>query len=239
MAKRKERPQAGIPEWMVTFGDMMSLLLCFFIMLFALSTITPIKWEAFVETMNFKMGYAGTSRIPSQSNRPSAALGSVSERARRQAAMTGGQPTPGRAGEFQHRQTIQPDGDPVKGGLIRFELGSNQLSNQAKRDLEALLQELKKSSNKIKIEGYVSPAEEEDGIFSRGIYLANSRASEVMNYLIELGLRRDYFEIGFSSKGPNRAVLPPGSNPRFAGASAAVYLINGRPRPAQMPEPED
>jgi len=231
MAKRQKREPAGIPEWMVTFGDMMSLLLCFFIMLFALSTITPIKWEAFVETLNFKMGYAGTSRIPSQSNRPSAALGSVSERARRQAAMTGGQPTPGRAGEFLNRQTIQPDGDPAKGGLIRFELGSDQLDEQAERDLEALLPVLEKSSNKIKVEGYVSPAEEEDGIFSRGIYLANARANRVAEHLISLGLRKDYFEIGFSPRGPNRAVLPSGSNPRLAGASAAVYLINGRPRP--------
>ncbi|MCL2709818.1 MAG: OmpA family protein [Planctomycetaceae bacterium] len=237
MAKRKKREPAGIPEWMVTFGDMMSLLLCFFIMLFAMSTITPIKWEAFVETQNMKMGYAGTSRIPSQSNKPSAALGSVSERARRQAAMTGGQPTPGRAGDFLNRQTIQPDGTPVKGGLIRFELGSDQLDEQAKQDLAALLPALEKSSNKIKIEGYVSPAEEEDGFFSRGIYLANSRANEVMNYLVELGLRRDHFEIGFSPKGPNRAVLPSGSNPRLSGASAAVYLINGRPRPIQEPEP--
>jgi len=145
--------------------------------------------------------------------------------------MTGGQPTPGPAGDFQDRQTIQPDGDLVKGGLVRFELGSEQLNDRAKWDLEALLPVLERSSNKIKVEGYVSPAEEEDGTFSRGIYLANARAIEVTNYLIELGLRREYFEIGISSRGPNRAVLPPGSNPRLAGASAAVYLINGRPRP--------
>jgi len=125
MARRKKREPAGIPEWMCTFGDMMSLLLCFFIMLFALSQITPIKWEAFVETLQARMGYAGMSRIPSTDNRPSAALGSVSERARRTAALTGGQPDPGRAGDFEHRQTIREDGDLVRGGLIRFELGSD------------------------------------------------------------------------------------------------------------------
>ena len=31
--KKKHKQEKGIPEWVVTFGDMMSLLLCFFILL--------------------------------------------------------------------------------------------------------------------------------------------------------------------------------------------------------------
>ncbi|MFH1744414.1 MAG: flagellar motor protein MotB [bacterium] len=42
--KRKEEPKAGAPEWMCTFSDMMSLLLCFFVLLFALSTIEEKKF---------------------------------------------------------------------------------------------------------------------------------------------------------------------------------------------------
>jgi len=232
MAKRKKREPAGIPEWMVTFGDMMSLLLCFFIMLFALSTITPIKWEAFVETMNYKMGYAGPSRVESQSNKPSAALGSVSERSRRNAAQTGGQPDPGPSGEYRNVQTPSVDGTPVKGGLIRFESGSDRLDDHGKQGLEILLDTLLKSSNKIKVEGYVSPAEEAEGIFSRGIYLANARAHNVTNHLVSLGVKREHIEMGISATGPNRAILPEGTNPRLAGSSAAVYLISGSARSA-------
>ncbi|PKK91376.1 MAG: hypothetical protein CVV64_06315 [Candidatus Wallbacteria bacterium HGW-Wallbacteria-1] len=39
-AKRKpEEPKAGAPEYMLTYGDMMTLLLCFFVLLFSFSTI--------------------------------------------------------------------------------------------------------------------------------------------------------------------------------------------------------
>ena len=235
MGKRKKPEPAGIPEWMVTFGDMMSLLLCFFIMLFAMSTITPVKWEAFIETQQWKMGYSGRSRTPSQQNKPSAALSANSEMSRRNAALTGGQPDPGRSGEFKNRQTIMPDGDPVKGGLIRFEFGSGELNEKAKSDLAVVLPALLKSTNKICVTGYVSPAEEEGGIFSRGTYLAQRRARNVVDHLVSLGLREEFFQIGISTSIPNRAVLPRGTPPRLAGASAAVYLISRTARSTEEP----
>lgn len=53
MAKRKEdAPPAGAPAWMATFSDLMNLLLCFFVMLFAMSTIEEDKLAAFVAAMN-------------------------------------------------------------------------------------------------------------------------------------------------------------------------------------------
>ena len=33
MALKKKEAPAGAPEWVLTYGDMMSLLLCFFILL--------------------------------------------------------------------------------------------------------------------------------------------------------------------------------------------------------------
>jgi len=231
MARRKKDEGGGVPEWMCTFGDMMSLLLCFFIMLFSLSIITPIKWEAFIETLQRRMGYSGSSQTPSNDNKPSAALGSTSERSRRTAALSGGQPTPGQAGEFQTTQTIRPDGDKVKGGLIRFDLGSDILNEQAESDLEALLQVLSSSPNKIGIVGHVSPGEEGGEIYSRGDFLAQKRTVVVMEHLISLGLQENFFQTSISTDIPNRAVLPRGTNPRLVGASVAVYLIKGTVRP--------
>ena len=47
MAKKKqeEAPPAGSPAWMATFSDLMNLLLCFFILLFASSTIDAEKLQ--------------------------------------------------------------------------------------------------------------------------------------------------------------------------------------------------
>ena len=214
---------------------MMSLLLCFFIMLFAMSTITPIKWEAFIEVQQMKMGFSGQSRTLSQNKLPFAATNSSPEMSRRTAALTGGQPEPGRAGDAKNRSTIRSDGDLVKGGLIRFELRSAVLTAQAKSDLEALLKPLSKSSSKIAVVGYVAPAEEEGGSFSRGIYLAQARAVNVTEHLVKLGLSKNFFVISISTSIPDRAILRPDESPQLAGASAAVYLIANTARPVGTP----
>lgn len=46
MARRKEEPQQISKEWMNTFADLMNLLLCFFVLLFAMSTVDVQKFEA-------------------------------------------------------------------------------------------------------------------------------------------------------------------------------------------------
>ena len=46
MAKRKpETPKPGSPAWMATFSDLMNLLLCFFVLLFSMSTVDAQKFE--------------------------------------------------------------------------------------------------------------------------------------------------------------------------------------------------
>ena len=45
MAKKKQEecPPAGSPAWMATYGDMMTLLLCFYVLLFSMSTVDAQK----------------------------------------------------------------------------------------------------------------------------------------------------------------------------------------------------
>lgn len=46
MAKKREEEQpAGSPAWMSTFSDLMNLLLCFFVLLFSMSTVDAEKFE--------------------------------------------------------------------------------------------------------------------------------------------------------------------------------------------------
>ncbi len=49
--KRPEPPQEeGSPAWMNTYGDMVTLLLTFFVLLFSFSTIDAKKWKAVVQS---------------------------------------------------------------------------------------------------------------------------------------------------------------------------------------------
>ncbi len=57
MAKRKqEDPPAGSPAWMATFSDLMNLLLCFFVLLFAMSTVDQEKFEELVASLSASFG---------------------------------------------------------------------------------------------------------------------------------------------------------------------------------------
>lgn len=51
--KRKTRGgSAGGPNWMDTYGDMVTLLLCFFVLLYSMSTISEDKWRSIVMSFN-------------------------------------------------------------------------------------------------------------------------------------------------------------------------------------------
>ncbi len=49
---RKKRGGSGGANWMDTYGDMVTLLLCFFVMLYSMSTMDKSKWIALVESFN-------------------------------------------------------------------------------------------------------------------------------------------------------------------------------------------
>lgn len=53
MAKKKkeEMPAPGAPAWMATFSDLMNLLLCFFVLLFSMSSVDQGKAEALIQSL--------------------------------------------------------------------------------------------------------------------------------------------------------------------------------------------
>ncbi|NLO82763.1 MAG: flagellar motor protein MotB [Clostridiales bacterium] len=61
--QRKKSKPAGIAEWFVTYSDMVTLLLTFFVMLYSFSTINAQKWEALVRSLRGNIGVleGGTS----------------------------------------------------------------------------------------------------------------------------------------------------------------------------------
>ena len=50
--RRQEDPPAGSPAWMATFSDLMNLLLCFFVLLFSMSTVDEEKYNQLVASMS-------------------------------------------------------------------------------------------------------------------------------------------------------------------------------------------
>ena len=66
MAKKKPQEQpAGAPAWMSTFSDLMNLLLCFFVLLFSMSSVDAEKFEKVAASLNasFSIFSAGGSAL--------------------------------------------------------------------------------------------------------------------------------------------------------------------------------
>ena len=67
MAKKikEEAPPPGSPAWMATFSDLMNLLLCFFVLLFSMSSVDEAKYNELVAALNntFSIFEAGATSI--------------------------------------------------------------------------------------------------------------------------------------------------------------------------------
>ncbi len=75
MPKKREKKSADIPEWVVTYGDLMSLLLCFFILLAAFSELKQERdFQDVIKSIQEAFGYQGgvgeidVDTPPNQSN---------------------------------------------------------------------------------------------------------------------------------------------------------------------------
>jgi chemotaxis protein MotB len=227
MAKKEPPPAEGAPLWMCTYGDLMSLLLCFFIMLFAISTIAEIRYQALADTLSQDFtGYPGSSKTKARQTRTTMVPADSAARSRRTLALLGGQPSPGPVGESRDVHTILLDGETVKGGVTRFELGNYELTEQARENLRALLPTLQGSPQKIMVKGYTAPVERGRAA-QQDTDLAFYRATSAVDYLVSLGLKRDFFEIVVDpGTVPRLNLLPPGTAPEHAGASVEIILLH-------------
>ena len=63
--QKKEDPPAGSPAWMATFSDLMNLLLCFFVLLFSMSTVDAEKFQVVIASLQsrFSVLQGGASSI--------------------------------------------------------------------------------------------------------------------------------------------------------------------------------
>jgi len=161
MSSAQGEESARVPEWVVTFGDMMSLLLTFFIMLFSMSEIKEAqRYQAMVDAMRKRFGYdmSMMSLLPGDlkaRNSSFAKLASLG-RARRLNTLNGGDKVRAPVGENPRVQTIRNAGDATTGGVIYFEPGRAKLARENEQSLRAIAREIAGKPQKIEIRGHTS-----------------------------------------------------------------------------------
>lgn len=141
MAKRKQPPKAQVPEWVVTFGDLMSLLLCFFILLAAFSEIKqPREYQKVLDAIREALGSnggMGLSKIKESTS--NSMVNFFNEKAKRDSdgRNTNENVDPAVVGRQEKSAIIQEGARHAIGASILFEPGNSELSKLAMDMLRA------------------------------------------------------------------------------------------------------
>lgn len=181
----------GIPEWVVTFGDMMSLLLTFFIMLVSMSEIKKDeKFQATVESIRQQFGHDGSPESISpgdnHSRTSAASVLATTSRAKKKDTASGGVPTKAPVGEDERVRIIRHGESTAIGTVIFFEDGSIDLNDEAKANLDKELEQMSGKPQKIELRGHTAQqlgANGPDPV--EAMDLGYRRARSVMSYLVE------------------------------------------------------
>lgn len=141
MARRKkQQPSAsGSPAWMATFSDLMNLLLCFFVVLFSMSSVDVAKYEEVAASLSksFSIFNGGKSSIGE---------GQLISTGVTQLTDLGEQTT--EVGKASEEDAVD-DADPLKEA-------KDQLEAEKKSDLDQLYEQVVTETEKNKIEQYVN-----------------------------------------------------------------------------------
>lgn len=187
--KRGGDAPGGAPEWVMTYGDMMSLLLTFFIMLVAMSEIKKEdQWRAIVEAVKKSFGMkVGGGSIPSKEDPLLQHISVLDEMHLKKEKLDHISKSVEDGPDGKHNKVTKPRPSLiyVEGGAIIFEPGSADLSDTGKKQLRQIGEKLRGLRHKIEVHGHASSIELElsESNYSDLRTLSYDRAVKVADYL--------------------------------------------------------
>ena len=203
MAKKKCKcPPEGAPAWMLTYGDMMTLLLCFFVLIVSFSEIKKEdKWQAVVEEIQTAFGMkGGGGKLPTKDD-PALSFIERIEAMRlehHQIPKKSNVDDPGMEGREREVTTVRKGMLFVVGGRVTFEPGSADLTQQARDALRKGAELIRGRNQVVEIRGHTARGElGHTSAYSDLRNLALARAEAVEEFLAspEVGLRRERFRL--------------------------------------------
>jgi chemotaxis protein MotB len=223
-----EAPQSA-PAWIVTYSDMISLLLTFFIMLVSLGDVQSNgRYRAVLESIDRRRGYHGAPSAPSGESFP---LNDLIERLKSLGAHTsestghGGVKHPGLPGN-DLRVFTGREGTPVRAGdTVEFDRGSARVSQAAREVAKAIAQQLAGKPHKIEVRGHTSQRDlPKNCAFADKYTLSYERAWQVAKLLREQGIEPERLRL--TAAGDSRPLPSTADQSARLGDRVEVYVLD-------------
>jgi chemotaxis protein MotB len=199
MARKEQKEEAGAPAWMVTYGDMMTLLLCFFVILVAMSEIKENrKYEDVVRSIQGAFGFeGGVGTVPTDMAPLNSNLNKLQQAVKPyEPSHVGDSKQEGIEGKTFRVTQVREGVEIAFGGPILFGRFSAELDQGADMQAAKIADVLRGHNTKIEVRGHTTteplPA---DSPYRDAFDLSYARARGVAEALMKAGIRPNRIRI--------------------------------------------
>ncbi len=226
--KRPKKPVPGVAAWVVTFGDMMALLLCFFILLQMFSELKrDHEYQRVITAIKEAFGYAGGVGVLPIDDPPIRSIVQHFEEMaikRFEDVNSSQSPTKSIEGRRMRVKKLREGVVFTIGGPSMFDEFSAQIKPSVYRELQKLSVLLAGRSNKIIVRGHTAAKYIPDSSPWNDLdELAFQRARHVKDVLVELGLQDRVFRL--EAVGTREPVRSRALEPATAAKNRRVEII--------------
>ncbi len=251
MAEKKQpEPKKGLPGWMGTYGDLVTLLLCFFILLFAMSTVDAAKFEAMATSFNPNITIiesggsdglsdavgSGIDSLPNVDRSINDSKENYKKMQEQLNQMASEFKTYFAENNFSQSVEVNVVDDMIqisfKDGIL-FDSGKATLNENSKTALDGVIEQLGQYPNStIKVEGHTDDRPINTPQFPSNMYLSAGRAIAVYEYFIAEGIAKGRMSAeGFAENKP----IAPNDTPENRAKNRRVEIYV-KPSPLDMIE---
>jgi chemotaxis protein MotB len=229
----ENEPEAPIPPgWLITFNDLITLLMVFFVLLFALGNINAQKSEKLVSSLQGALGVLREGKkVGVQVVRPVQPKGPATQEDSGDASIKGSQ-----VSEVSRNAMDDLADDPeitvvqTPKGLsitlsdgILFQSGVSELRSEGYPVLNKIIQTLQRNNFAVRIEGHTDNVSIRSGRFPSNWELSIARAVHVVKYFTDAGKidPRRLSAVGYGESKP----LYPNESPQNREKNRRVEII--------------
>ena len=174
---------AGAMRWLLTYADLITLLMVFFVILYAMSNVNQQKVAALAGSLSIAFNQGGSSLVPMPgAGAGFGSMGNALEQAGEEiAAEVQGLAETGQIRVFENERGIIISLQ----GTVLFDTGSADIRPESKNVLAAVADTLKGLGNYVQVEGYTDDRPINSLMFPTNWELSTRRASNVVRYFVE------------------------------------------------------